>query len=523
MILDQFGREVATVKKPDTRPIAAAPILDTWRDYASAGLTPSKLASLLKEADSGDVRRQAELFGQMEEKDAHLLGEVSKRRNAILDVPFELSPATENDPRDAKIAEFVEQVFADITDWEDVLSAMQDAVGKGYAGLEINWDVSAGQAVPQSLDFIEPKRFQFRDNSGYLRKVPLLLTDADPMGIEIPAWKMLFHRYGGKSGHPARSGVHRVCAWMYLFRNYSLKDWVAFLEVFGMPLRLGKYDAGASKEDKDALVTAIRALGSDAAGIISKNTEIEFIESVKKGAAGDNPFEALANFCAKEISKALLGQTLTADVGDTGSYAASQTHNEVRLDLAKADTRSVAATIRDQLIRPIVGFNFGWDADIPKYAAAWEKEDDLKAKADWVTMLADRGAPIPVSFIRDEFSIPEPEDGEQVLGTFQPPIEAKRRIVAKSDQDRFSQDEVDKLSRQGAIDAERAISALLAPVLAAVEGAESLESLGEAIYKLYPKLDSSEFQELLARAMFAAGLTGYAAAESAASRGEEGD
>jgi phage gp29-like protein len=342
-ILDQFGRPVETRKKPESRPLAAAPVMDSWREYVTSGLTPQRLTALLREADTGNVSRQAELFELMEEKDAHLLGEGEKRRNAILNIEFKVLPATE-DSRDVKVAEFVQEYFDNMSDWDDTLISLQDSVGKGFSALEITWDTSSGQAMPSGLEFIEQKRFLFTDERGYLRKYPKLMSDAHMMGEEIPSWKVLFHRYGGKAGHAAKSGLYRVCAWMFLFRNYSLKDWMAFLEVFGMPLRLGKYEAGASTEDKDALIAAIQSLGSDAASIISKNTEIEFVESVKKGTTGDNPYDAMLKFCAKEISKALLGQTLTADVGEVGSYAATQVHNEVRIDLAKADTRAIAST-----------------------------------------------------------------------------------------------------------------------------------------------------------------------------------
>ena len=69
---------------------------------------------------------------------------------------------------------------------------------------------------------------------------------------------------------------------MYLLKNFALKDWAAFNEVFGMPLRLGKYDNTASPADREALVQAIRNLGSDAAGVISKSTEIEFVEAASQ-------------------------------------------------------------------------------------------------------------------------------------------------------------------------------------------------------------------------------------------------
>jgi phage gp29-like protein len=105
-------------------------------------------------------------------------------------------------------------------------------------------------------------------------------------------------------------------------------------------------------------------VGSDSAGIISKNTEIEFIEAVR-GSTKENIYKTLADFCNREMSKAIVGGTLTTDVGEKGSYAASKTHNEVRLDLVKSDAWALANTIRMQILRPLVGFNFGWDTPVP--------------------------------------------------------------------------------------------------------------------------------------------------------------
>lgn len=528
-ILDQFGRPVETRKKPESKPLAAAPVMDSWRNYVSAGLTPQRLSALLREADSGNVTRQAELFDQMEEKDAHLLGEAEKRRNAILDVEFQITPASE-DARDVKVAEFVQEYFDNLSDWDDTIVSLQDAVGKGFSALEINWDVSTGQAMPTDLIFIEQKRFNFADTNGYLRKYPLLMSDTNMMGEEIPAWKLLFHRYGGKSGHAARSGLYRVCAWMYLFRNYAVKDWMAFLEVFGMPLRLGKYDAGASQEDKEALIAAIQSLGSDAAGIISKNTEIEFIEALKSGAKGDNPFLAMAEFCGKEISKALLGQTLSADVGDTGSYAASQTHNEVRLDLAKADTRSVAATVRYQLIRPIVGFNFGWDTPVPGYKAIWTEREDLESLSTVYTNVIGFGQPVSAEHVSERFGIPLPEKGQALLEPrSQAPVNfaAKlpqkalaaannknrgyARAVAKNDlRPDFDpqQMELEELADDSLSTAAEIMKRLDAPIRKLIASATSLDELRDTIFEVYAGMDKADMEALLRDVLATAALAG---------------
>jgi len=530
ILYDQFGREIKTTKAPERRPLAVAPVLDSWREYVTTGLTPQRLTTLLKEADSGNVQRQAELFDQMEEKDAHLLGEAEKRRNAILGIEFTVTPASE-DSRDVKVAEFVQEYFDNMTDWDDVLVSLQDSVGKGFSALEIKWDVSSGQAMPQSLEFIEQKRFLFTDTTGYLRKYPKLLSDDNMMGEEIPAWKMLFHRYGGKAGHAARSGIYRVCAWMFLFRNYSLKDWMTFLEVFGMPLRLGKYDAGASKEDKDALIAAIQSLGSDAAGIISKNTEIEFIEAVKSGTKGDNPYLAMAQFCAKEMSKALLGQTLTADVGDTGSYAAANIHNEVRIDLAKSDTRAVAGTTRYQLIRPMVGFNFGWDTPIPGYEAIWKEREDLKSLSEVYTNVIGFGQPVSSEHVSERFGIPLPEDGQEILQPVSSgPMAMKRshslqaarsgliagkhsRLTGKADSgpnyDALQQ-EIEDLADDSLGLAADVWKGIDAPVRKLIASCSSLEEVRDRIFDIYGDLDPGDLEKLVRDALATALLAGAA-------------
>lgn len=503
VIVDQFGRPFESRKSPERRPLAAAPISDAWREYVASGLTPQRLAAIFREADQGDMRRQAELFEQIEEKDGHLCGERSKRMNAILDVEFQVSPATE-DKRDVRVAEFVEEFLSNFTGWADVQVAMQDGVGKGFAGLEMHWDVSSGQAVPGEFEFVEQKRFLFQDGSGLLNRTPRLLTDDDPLGVDIPAWKMLLHRYGGLSGNATRSGLYRVCAWMYLFKNYAIKDWSIFCETYGMPLRLGKYSPGATEDDKDALIQAISTLGSDAAGIISKSTEIEFVSAVKGTANGDL-YKVLGSFCNAEMSKAMLGQTLTAEVGETGSYAASQTHNEVRKDLLLADARAMAATVRSQLLRPLVGFNFGWDTPCPKYKAYLDDVGDLETQSKWVGELVDRGMVVPVSWVREEFRIPAPEDGEECLGP-KGQSKAVARMVTRNEPPKA--DDLDGYVNRLRREADPVVNGWLDEVRAILDSASSLEEVRDRLLDAFEGMDTEELAGIMQQAMTAAELAG---------------
>lgn len=321
-------------------------------------LTPVRLAEIFKEADAGDVLRQAELFEEMEEKDPHLFSQLQTRKNAVTGLDYEVIPFDSDDPRDKEIAEFVEAQLGGIEGFEDIMLDLLDAIGKGFAVSEIMWSYDEGHVVVDDIRSRHQKRF-FWDSVDDSFKVR---TQEAPEGIELPKNKFIVHKYKARSGHPSRAGVLRVVAWMYLFKNYTLKDWVAFCEVFGMPLRLGKYQPGASEDDKRALMQALVAIGADAAGIFPDGTAIEFVNTEKTSST--DLYERLARYCDEQVSKAILGQTLTSDSGG-GSYAQSKTHNDVRHDLTVADCKAIAATLRRDLIRPLVLYNFGEDKRHP--------------------------------------------------------------------------------------------------------------------------------------------------------------
>lgn len=522
IIVDQFGRPYPTKARPEKTEIAPATIYLSQREYVTAGLTPGRLAAIFKEADAGDLHRQFELFEALEEKDAHIIGEMGKRRNVVNEINFLLEPASE-DKRDIKIYEFVKEALDAIPDFEDIHVCLQDSVGKGFAALDIGWDVSEGQAVPRTLDALEQSRFKFAGADGYVRNVPLLISDEFPLGSEIPAWRVIFHKYGGKSGNGTRSGVYRVCAWMFLFKNYSIKDWVVFCEVFGQPLRLGKYEPGVSDADKKALFTAIRAIGTDAAGCISKSTEIEFIET-NRTASGGQLWENLISFCNREESKAIIGHAASADSKSPGSFAADKVKDMVRKDLIKADTRAVGRTVRSQLIRPLVGFNFGWDAAIPKYSPDLEEQDDLDKKSIWMSRMIDKGLKIPVKWARMEFGVPELKKDEEYLipisntllktpetAKLGPGTGVKSYQVAKSQRGgNQGKEAIQKLEDQLENEAGNLTDKMIDRIKDLVNSASSFAEIQERLGEVFPDADTEDMAALLRQAFIVAELTGRA-------------
>jgi len=418
MKFDLFGREITIGRKPTPGEIAYTKLQDRWSMYPSKGLTPESLASRLLEADRGNVRAQAELFEEMEEKDAHLYSQMQTRKNAVSGLDYDILPFSDS-AEDKKIADFCGDLIFNLENFEDAVFDLLDAIGKGYALSEIIWGTDAGKAAITDLRWVHAKRAVFYDlSAGDLTaksyEMPKITTAAEPYkGEEMPPFKIVYHRYKGRSGYDTRAGILRVCAWMYLFKNYAIKDWMAFLEVYGMPLRVGKYPAGASAVEKTALFNAVKAIGTDASAIISEATNIEFVEAVKS-AGTNNFFQALGEFCNKEMSKAILGQTATSE-GTPGKLGNEDAQDRVRHDLIKADAEALAKTIRGQIFRPLVGYNFGWDKPLPWFKMHYEAPEDLKMLSEVYKNVWNMGQPISQEHVADRFKIPLPAQGETPL------------------------------------------------------------------------------------------------------------
>lgn len=405
MPADRQTEGAMTVKNglPEQREIAAASLRDRWSGYPSAGLTPRRLTAILREADGGDLTRQMELFSEMEEKDAHLFSCLQTRKLAVSGSEWEVHPAGEGKD-DEEISAFVRDSLGGITNFEDSLTDLMDAVGKGFAVSEIIWEVKGGRVLPVALKKRAARRFTFTGPDG-ISDGPRLITESSPVyGEGLPPDKFMVHTYRAGADQPERGGLLRVLSWIYLFKNFAVKDWVAFCEVFGMPMRLGVYAPSATREDKDALLEAVTSLGSDAAGVISESTRIEFVEAAK---SGGGPYEGLVGVLNAEISKAVLGQTLTTEVGASGSFAAGRVHQAVRADIARADARALARTINRDLIRPLVKFNFGPDVRPSVFKFQMDPAEDLMALAQRDKLLSEMGLTLPEGYLRDRYNIPK--------------------------------------------------------------------------------------------------------------------
>lgn len=396
---------------------------DGWRQYPADGLTPQRLVAILRQADAGDASAQMALFEQMEEKDAHLHSVANTRRLAVTGLQWEVVSASRMSGWSAgdrqaglegpaeEAAAYCNEVLRELPGFEEALSHLSLATGRGIALAELVWE--AGRTGP-SLAEVRPVAFE-RITVGELGEVRVLTDEAKFEGIELPADKFICHVPHAASGHPLRGGLLRVSALAYLGKHFAIKDWLVFAEVYGMPVRIARYGPGATPEEKRELLEMLRQLGADATGIFSKAVDVEIKQTRVPGET--NLYENLCLYFDREISKAWLGQTLTTDTARMlASAGAAKVHDQVRRDLRDDDLRKEATTLRRDLLAPLVRMRFGPTAPAPHFRRVPERRFDPKLLGETLDIAVNRlGARVPARWAHAALGIPEARAGEEVL------------------------------------------------------------------------------------------------------------
>lgn len=371
----------------------------------AAGLTPEGLARILARAAQGDIRAYLTLAEEMEEKYLHYASQIQTRRLAIEGV----APSIEHD--DAVPARIVDAVNALIepSAFDEMAGSLTDGIAKSYSVSEILWDYAGGLLKPERYVWRDPRFFQFDEET----QTELRLADdsAPRDGLPLAAAKFVVHTPRSKMGLPIRRGLARPAAWAFLIQTFGLQDWASFAEIYGVPLRVGKYHASASETDKRTLLQAVRAIANDAAAIVPAGMELEFHKV--EGQHGAAVFGGLIDYVDKQVSKLVLGQTMTSD--DGASMAQAKIHNEVRLDILAADARQLAQTINRDLIVPFVVMNFGEQESYPRIAYPVAEPEDIKGLTEAVGRLVPLGLKVSQREMRERIGLGEPEADEELL------------------------------------------------------------------------------------------------------------
>ena len=438
------------------------------------------------------------------ERDAKVFSSLQKRKLAVIGRPWQVDPATDN-ARDMAAAEMVKRNLLRINFDTVTLNAL-DAILKGYSIGEVIWGQDGKEFVIERILPRNARRFTFD-----LEFKPRMLTWENLMvGEALPERKFIVHSYGGKDGSPFGLGLGTRLFWPAFFKRQDISSWLVFLDKFASPTAVGKYNPGAPASDVDNLMAAMQSIAQETSIAIPEGMVVEFLEASRSG--GSDAYERMARYMDEQIEEIVLGDS--GGKGGGGALAAAAiTKKEVRIELVKADADLLSDTLNASIAQWLVDLNMP-GAGVPRISRIVEEPTDLLAKSERDKNIHAIGYRPTLRYVHETYggeweAVPVP-GAKSATPAAAPPAGAE-----------FAESDATRLAGQIALEAALAAtiddraqklqplaSALLVPLVDALEKATSFEEAFNVIAEAFPLMDSDRLTELLGQAEFVAQILG---------------
>lgn len=389
---------------------------------------PAGVAAIMRLADQGYMWQLCDLLEQQRHVDCHLQTVCMRRERAVASLPWQVLPASER-PRDLRVAAWVEDRLkafgAERVAGLDLLSLMEAAVHlnaapiHGYAAVEVPWRRDGRYVIPLGGLPMAPRRFVYSQSDATLRwwDATGALTSYPGKDLlnDYPSGRFLVNRPRINGAVGSREGLIRPLIWASVFRTWGIGDMAKLAELAWKPYRRGEYTNDAGDDDIRDLEAALQQLTTNGWTTYNKDKVGVLIEYAKNRTAGDGGLHiAFARFLGEEMSKVATGHTLTVEEGTRGTARTARMAENVSTEIRDADARGGESTWQRQNVAPLVRYNFG-RVRLPTFRFITEDTADMEALSKAIERLGDK-LDIPAAWTRAQLGIPEPDEGEELVG-----------------------------------------------------------------------------------------------------------
>lgn len=466
-----------------------------WDFSSLMGLLPDPDPVLRRQGDGVQV-----LEGLM--ADAHVTSVVQTRKLGTLRRGFRFKAGSIHDEEPTAEAERLRRdLLEDLerVDLYNLISEILDAPYYGFTPVEILWRADRGRLRIADL-VAKPRKWFGFDNENRARFVAI----DNPEGELPPFAKFVFARHFPTYENPYGLRLLSRCFWPVTFKRGGIKFWVTFAEKYGMPFLFGRYPKGTTPSEKKELLDNLHSMVQDAVAIGPEGSTLELIEGGGKSSGAT--YKSLVAAMDGEISKAVMGQTLTAETSERGgAYSQSKTHEAVLEVYREADEKLVKTAMED------IGWYYGQvnAPGVPTPVFSWWEEEDPQAGfAERDKTLSEGGRfrftkkyyMRRYAFQEDDFDLADPAPAPgRPAGEF-----AERAGRAFTPE----QQALESLSDRGIGSASGALDGNEELLIRLVKESGSFEEAMEKLLAAWPDLSAGKLQESMEQVLFAADLYG---------------
>jgi phage gp29-like protein len=401
--------------------VTNAPTQDMTIRRLGNRMTPEAVEAAVRSADRGYMQPYCDMLTEQRAKVTHLHGVLSVRELAIAGCRWQILPAqVKRGKSKAKaIADYVDARYQAIPRLSDHIHHLAGGLYHGRSALETEFFRDAKGIGIKGFSPIHPRRLSYTDGfrlhvydaTGNTENPELARLPGLPLDEQRPGKFVAYSARTTGAEYPNRQGLGSHIIFANLFWIWTTRQWMQLAEKHADPWRVAMLAEDAS----DATVADVRRclidMTSSGIGVFPHGVTVDLLDVPNAGTF----YKDLRTAWNAELSKIVLGQTGTTELGDVGSYSATKVMDLVRGDIKTADGKSISEAFEECSIRPLVAMQFG-DAAAEEYCPSFELitkgEEDVKAEFLRWTELVDRGVPMDANASRERYSpLKEPKQG----------------------------------------------------------------------------------------------------------------
>ena len=273
------------------------------------------------------------------------------------------------------------------TELNTVVKQMTSAIPWGFSVHELLYDVQEGKiivknAIPIHIKTLQNNPFVY-DDDGNLIAIHQLGQNGE---AEIPINKVLLYSFN--SLYDEKQGRGLLYDFLPIVEDKeNVMDWLmTFAEKNENPTLYGKTDNPVSR---DRMLDAFEDVSDGTVGmVIGSEDEVGVLESTHRG---ETFFDILQYKDNQIFRRMFIGNLLLGDNSQTGTYAQSKTQLEFGSLVFDGILEEIANTIQQQIINPIIEFNFGQDVKAPIISFDKFTSGDIEKLFNVVKPLMDTG------------------------------------------------------------------------------------------------------------------------------------
>lgn len=190
-----------------------------------------------------------------------------------------------------------------------------------------------------------------------------------------------------------------------IYKRGGFGDWSQFVEIFGQPFRLAKYNS-FDTDTRDKLLEALRIMGASPYAAVPKEAEFEILNG---GGGNSTVFKTFTDACNEEILISMLGNTMTTLSGSSRSQA--EVHMQSQEDKFQALRRYVQRILNRHLVPLLLKRGYDVAGGFFLFPDAGENIS-TKERVDMALMLKKEGLTIDDDYLYEISGIPKAETND---------------------------------------------------------------------------------------------------------------